>query len=324
MIKGMLPNDVGSPMVFKMDPAMMPVLQIGMSGGRDLVELTHLAEDMVKPRLERLPGAAWVCVTGGRTREVHVLVDPVRLDSFGLSLGQVAQVLRTENVELSGGNLAEGKKEFVIQTTGEFKDLHQLASTPLITPQGTVVYLKDIADVAQGYTDLTQETYMNRRPGVGIHVLKQSGSNTVQVADRVKRELESLRKELPGNVEVNVVFDQAEFIQRAINRVVSNAMVGAVFAVLILFLFLRSLRTTLVIVLSIPISIIAAFVLVYFAGLTLNMISLGGLALGVGMVVDNSIVVLENIYRYRQEGCPLWEAVTAGPRRWRWPSPFRL
>ncbi len=312
MIKGMLPEDVKNPMVFKMDPAMMPVLQVGMSGGRDLAELTRLAEDVVKPRLERLPGAAWVIVTGGRAREVHVLVDPVKLDSFGLSLEQVAQALRAENIELSAGSLAEGKKEFVIRTTGEFRDLAQLAGVPLITPQGSVVYLKDVAEITQGYTDAAQETYMNGRPSVGAHVLKQSGANTVQVAERVKRELEALKKELPGNVEVNTVFDQSRFIRDAIDSVVNNAMIGAVLAVLILFLFLRHVRTTLVIALSIPISIIATFILVYFAGLTLNMLSLGGLALGVGMVVDNSIVVLENIYRYRQEGYSLWEAATAG------------
>jgi len=312
MVKGMLPDDVKNPMVFKMDPAMMPVLQVGMSGGKDLAELTRLAEDVVKPRLERLPGAAWVIVTGGRTREVQVLVDPVKLDSFGLSLGQVAQALRAENMELSAGSLAEGKKEFTIRTTGEFEDLAQLAGVPLVTPQGSVVYLKDIARVAQGYTDLTQETYMNRRPSVGIHVLKQSGANTVKVTERVQKELEALKKELPGSVEVNTVFDQSQFIRDAINSVARNALIGAALAVLILFLFLRHVRTTLVIALSIPISIVATFILIYFGGLTLNLLSLGGLALGVGMMVDNSIVVLENIYRYRQEGHSLWEAATAG------------
>ncbi|MDH7577563.1 MAG: efflux RND transporter permease subunit [Bacillota bacterium] len=312
MIKGMLPADAENPMVFKMDPAMMPVIQVGMSGGKDLAELTRLAEDVVKPGLERLPGAAWVIVTGGLTREVHVLVDPVKLDSYGLSLEQVAQALRAENMELSAGSLAEGKKEFTVRTTGEFEDLAQLAGIPLVTTGGSVVYLKDIARISQGYTDLTQATYMNGRSSVGIHVLKQSGSNTVEVAERVRKELEALKKELPGNVEVNTVFDQSEFIRDAINSVVRNALIGAALAVLILFLFLRHIRTTLVIALAIPISIIATFILVYFAGITLNMLSLGGLALGVGMMVDNSIVVLENIYRYRQEGRSLWEAATAG------------
>ncbi len=312
MIKGMLLEGVKSPMVVKMDPALMPIIQVGVSGGRDLEGLTRLAEDEIKPRLERLPGAAWVIVTGGRTREVQVLVDPVRLDSYGLSMTQVMQALRSENAELTAGNLRQGKKEVIVTTTGEFEDLLQLANLPLTTPQGTVVALKDVSEIRQGFADMSQETYMDRAPSVGIHVLKQSGANTVQVAERVKAELAAMEKELPGNVKVHTVSDQSRFIRASINNVVKHALIGSVLAILILFLFLRSVRSTVVIALSIPISIIATFTMVYFAGLTLNMVSLGGLALGVGLIVDDSIVVLESIYRYRQTGHSVWESVTAG------------
>lgn len=312
MVRGMLPDDVGSPMVVKMDPAMMPIVQIGVSGGRDLEELTRLVEDEIKPRLERLEGAAWVVVTGGRTREVQVLVDPVKLDSYGISMTQLMQALRSENAELTAGNLRQGKKDVIITTTGEFQDLMQLANLPLTTSQGTVVYLKDVSEVKEGFADMTQETYMNRAPSVGIHVLKQSGANTVQVAERVKGELAALQKELPGNIKVNTVYDQSRFIRASINTLVEHALIGSLLAVLILFFFLRSVRSTLVIAISIPVSIIATFTMVYFAGLTLNMVSLGGLALGVGLIVDDSIVVLESIYRYRQSGHTVWESVTAG------------
>jgi len=312
MIEGYLPEDVEKPTVFKMDPSMMPVIQVGLSGGKGIAELTHLAKDLIKPRLERLPGAAWVIISGGRTEEVHVLVDPVKLESYGLSLPQVAQVLQAENLELSGGTLLKGKKDFVIRTTGEFRDLAQLASIPLTTLDGSTVYLKDIARISQCYADPTQETYLNGRPGVGISVLKQSDANTVEVAERVKAELERLKKELPGNVEVVVAYDQSRFIRESINSVANNALIGAILAVCVLFLFLRNFRTTLVVALAIPISIITTFILIYFAGLTINMISLGGLALGVGMMVDSSIVVLENIYRHRQEGHSLWEAAITG------------
>lgn len=312
MIKGILPEDVNSPMVMKMDPAMMPIVQVGISGGRDLAELTRLAEDVVKPRLERLPGAAWVTITGGRTREVHVLVDPVKLNEYGLSLSQVTQTLRSENIELSAGTLGQGKKDLLIRTSGEFEDLTQLANTPLTTPSGTVVYLKDISEVKQGFVDITQETRMNGHPSVGVHIQKQSGSNTVNVAQAINEELENMKKDLPGNVEINAIIDQSEYIRDSIRSVVENALIGSLLAVLIIFLFLRNMRSTLVIALSIPISIIATFILVYFAGISLNMLSLGGLALGVGMIVDDSIVVLESIFRWRQAGHSRWEAATAG------------
>ncbi|MGB9793168.1 MAG: efflux RND transporter permease subunit, partial [Thermacetogeniaceae bacterium] len=312
MVRGMLPDGVGSPMVVKMDPAMMPIVQIGVSGGRDLEELTRLVEDEIKPRLERLPGAAWVVVTGGKKREVQVLIDPLKLDSYGISMAQVMQALRSENAELTAGKLRYGKKDVIITTTGEFQDLLQLANIPLTTPQGGVVYLKDVSEIREGFADMSQETYMNRAPSVGIHVLKQSGSNTVQVAERVREELETLKKQLPGNIKVNTVYDQSRFIRDAINTLVKHAVVGSLLAVIILFVFLRSVRSTLVIAISIPICIIATFTMVYFAGLTLNMVSLGGLALGVGLIVDDSIVVLESIYRYRQRGCSVWESVTAG------------
>lgn len=312
MIRGMLPDDAGDPMVMKMDPAMMPVIQIGVSGGRDLAELTRLAEDVIKPRLERLPGAAWVVVTGGHTEEVHVLVDPVKLDSYGLSLSQVAQVLRGENMELSAGTLDQGKREFMIKTTGEYQDLLQLANIPLTTPGGSVVYLRDISEIKQGYTDVTQETRMNGRPSVGVHVLKQSGANTVSVSNVVQDELELLKDELPGEVQAKAIFDQAEFIEDSIRTVVKHALIGSLLAILVIFLFMRNVRSTLIIGISIPISIITTFVMMYFGNLTLNLLSLGGLAMGVGMIVDDSIVVLESIYRYREAGASLWEAATAG------------
>ncbi len=312
MIRDYLPDGAGDPTVMKMDPNVMPVLQISLSGGRDLAELTRLAEEEIKPRLERLPGAAWVVVTGGRTREVQVLVDPVKLNSYGLSLSQVAQALGAENVGLSAGTLKQGKKELLVTTSGEYEDLLQLANTPLTTPGGAVVYLKDISEIKQGYADLTQKTSLNGQPAVGVHVLKQSGANTVQVSRAVQEELAALQKELPGRVKTGVVFDQADFIRTSIDTVVNHALQGAILAVLVIFLFLRSFRSTVIIGLSIPISIIATFVMMYFGGLTLNILSLGGLAMGVGMIVDDSIVVLEVIYRYREAGASPWEAATAG------------
>lgn len=301
-VRDQLPGGVKNPMVLKMDPSSLPVMTIGMSGGKDLADLTRLAEDKVKPGIERVPGAARVTVSGGSTNEVQVLVDPLKLSSYGLSLSQVAQALQAENTEVTAGTLKEGKKELTVKTTGEFQSVEELAGVPLTTSQGAVVYLRDVAQVGSGYADMDQYSYLNGKPCVSLSIQKQSGANTVEVAQGVRQQLEKLKKDLPASVRLEVVSDQSSFITEAINTVKESAELGGILAVLIIFLFLRNLRSTLVVAISIPISIITTFTLLYFKGVTLNMISLGGLALGVGLIVDDSIVVLESIYRHRQEG----------------------
>jgi HAE1 family hydrophobic/amphiphilic exporter-1 len=284
----------------------------GSTSSTTLADLTHSAAEIVKPRLERLPGVAWVVIGGGVSSEVHVLMDPAKMEAHGLSIDYVAQILMGENLGITAGTIKHGEKELRITTKGEFEDLEQIANTPIVTPKGSLVYLKDISQVKQSFGDITQKTSMNGVPSVGISIFKQTGANTVQVAEAVHQEFESLKKELPENTQINTVFDQSEFIKLSIDSVKSNALIGAFLAILIIFLFLRNVRTTLVIAISIPISIITTFIMMYFAGFTLNMLSLGGLALGVGMIVDDSIVVLESIFRYREAGCSAWESATAG------------
>ncbi len=326
LVRSFLPSGVKDPMIFKLDPSLLPVIQAGMSIGSEdaasgdsvkdtpatLADLTHSAAELAKPRLERLPGVAWVVVSGGVSSEVHVLMDPAQMEAHGLSIDYVAQILMGENLGITAGTIQHGQKELRITTKGEFEDLEQIANTPITTPKGSLVYLKDISQVKQSFSDVTQKTSMNGVPSVGISIFKQTGANTVQVAEAVSEEFESLKKELPENTQINTIFDQSEFIKLSIDSVKSNALIGAFLAILIIFLFLRNVRTTLVIAISIPISIITTFIMMYFAGFTLNMLSLGGLALGVGMIVDDSIVVLESIFRYREAGCSAWESATAG------------
>lgn len=301
LVMSRLPDGVDRPRVVKFDPSMMPIMILSVSSeGRDLASLKTLLEDKVAPRLERVQGVAYATVMGGPKEEVRVLVDSRRLAGYGFSLSQLVQALKAENLNLPGGTIKQGKREFILRTTGEFKSLDELRNLVVTNSQGVSVRLGDLADVEE-VEEQKEYALLNGRPSIGIMIQKETDANTVKVANQVRREMEKLSRELSG-LKYSYVFDQSKFIQRSIGRLTSNAISGAVLAIVILYLFLRNVRSTLVIALSIPISIIATFTLVYFNGLTLNMMSLGGLALGVGMLVDNSIVVLENIYRHREEG----------------------
>lgn len=310
MIKDMLPEEAQAPIVYQFDMNMIPVLQFSLSNGDDLVALKNLAEDTIKSRLERLDGVASVTIEGGVEREIKVNILPEKLEGYGLSLAQVISLLRAENLNLPGGTVEEGKSQFTVRTTGEFSDVSEIEELPVVT-SGGVIKLGDIAEIEDGYKDKNTNVYMNDNPCLLIQVQKQSGTNTVKVADRINRELTKIEKEM-SEVKFQIIFDQSTYIKRSIGSVASNALLGGILAVLILFLFLRNFRTTFIIATSIPISIIATFVLIFFSGITLNMMSLGGLALGVGMMVDNSIVVLESIFRYRENGYSRQDAAREG------------
>lgn len=312
-IKPMLPDDIDQPSVLRMDPSQIPIVQIGMTGGQNPAELRNIAEDVVKNRLERLEGVASVVITGGLTREIQVQVDPVKLQGYGLSLAQVVQALRAENLNLASGEVVDAKKNLAIRTLGEFRDIAEIENILVGTSQGNFVRLRDISEVTDGFKKAGQLTRMDGQASLGIHVLKQTGSNVVQVAGRVNAELKKLEQELAGKkVHIRTVVDFSEFVKLSIANVKRHTISGAALAVLVLFLFLRNWRSTVVVALSIPISIISTFILLYSFDMTLNMMSLGGLALGVGRMVDDSIVILENIYRHRQEGYSLIEAAKKG------------
>lgn len=307
-IKPFLPEGAKSPMVIKFDPSMMPVMQLALYGGNDIVQLKNIADDVITKRLLRLEGVASVNVVGGLEREIDINVDPDKLAFYGLSMQQIARTLQAENMNLPGGTVSQGKKDYLIRTTAQFKDISEIENLPIPLPQGGTISLKNLAEIKDTHKEVSTIARFNGKPSITMMIRKQSSYNTVQVANRIKAEMEKIKKVVPEGIGYVPVLDQAEFIEKSIGNVTSNAITGALLAVLVLYLFLRNLRTTVIIALSIPISIIATFVLIYFNHLTLNMMSLGGLALGVGMLVDNSIVVLENIFRHRQEG---EEAITA-------------
>lgn len=314
MIKSGLPDDVGTPTVLKMDPTMMPIIQAGVSGSRDLASLQQITEDVIKKRLERIEGVASVAITGGLVSEVEVKVDPVKMDTYGLSINQITQTLQGENMNLSSGEIEDGKETLLVRTVGELKRIEDFEQIIINGSNGVQVKLKDVALISFTHQKPTQYTRVNQKASLSINILKQTGSNIVRVADKVNEEIKALEKELPAGVKIDVVVDQSVFIKQSIQQVVNNTIAGGILAVLVLLVFLRNIRSTLIIGLSIPFSVIATFILVYFAGITLNVMSLGGLALGVGMMVDSAIVILENIYRYRQLGYGYVDAAIEGTR----------
>lgn len=302
LVRGFLPADAGRPMIFRFDPALMPVLQVGMGGDMDRAALTTLARDVVKNRLERIAGVAAVAVEGGLVSEVRVNVDLQRLAALGISLGQLEQALALENMNFVGGQFSAGGRRFQVRTLGQFTSLEEMGGIVVGQDARGPVYLRDLAELQMAYKDDQVISRMNGENIVSINVRKQSDANTVQVAAAVKREMQRLERELPGNVRFIVAVDTSEYIVLSINNVIRVVLIGALLAVLILFFTLGSFSSTMIISTAIPISVIAVFSLMYFRSMTLNIVTLGGMALGVGMMVDNAIVILENIYRYRKLG----------------------
>lgn len=302
LISAYLPEDAGKTTLFKLDPNMMPVMVLGFGGDIDLVTLDKLVNDVVKPRLERVDGVASVSVDGGLQREIRISAAPQRLQAYGLSLNSLISYLRMENRNVSAGTIEEGLKEHRIRVIGEFDSIKEIEDLQIPLNTGGHVRLGELATVEDTVKDKDVFVFMDGKPSIQINIQKQTDANTVKVSDAIMVALEDMKEFLPKETENKIAFDSAEFIRYSISNVTRNAILGAILAVFVLLLFLRNIRSTLIIGTAIPISIIATFILMYFGGLTLNMISLGGLALGIGMMVDNAIVILENIYRHRQEG----------------------
>ncbi len=310
-IESFLPDGAEKPMVVKMDPNMMPILQIGVSGG-DLEQLQDIAEDIIEPRLSRIPEIASVYITGGNVRQISVEVDPVKLENYNLTLSQVTSVLQAENFNMSGGQYEQGQRKYYVRNLQQFETIADIEDVRILTGTGQAIRLGDIAVIEDGYADTTQYTRVNGEPAVGIHCMKQTGANTVSASKQVMSELDKIEQELSLDLEISVVMDQADYIRQSIQNTEKMILEGALLAILVIFLFLRNWRSTFIIFVSIPISIITTFILMYFTNSTVNLITMGGLALGVGRIVDDSIVVFENIYRHRQLGEPRMQAAQKG------------
>ncbi len=303
LVRRFLPEGIDNPMIIKFDPSMMPVMFLAVSSpDRGLDDMRTLAEDTIAQRLARINGVALVSAAGGLEREIQVRLDRGRLEGTGLSLEQIKMALAAANLDLPGGHLKIGATDFLVRTTGQFQTVEEIAATVVASPRGVPVRLRDVAEVKDDYIENTSVLSINGKPGVLVQIQKASAANTVQVAQRVRQELAKLQADLPTGVAISTIFDSAEHIEMSINGVKQEVLIGGLLAVFLILLFLGNWRSTLIVSLAIPISIVATFALLYFAGMTLNIATLGGLALGVGRLVDDAIVVLENIYRHMQAG----------------------
>ncbi len=297
---GRLPEDAERPRLMKFDVANFPIMILGVSSPLDPLELTDLIENQVTYRLEQIHGVATVDVWGGFNREVQVNLDPGRVQALQLPLDQVIESLRAANIDLPAGELEQGRYEVMVRAPAEYTDLDQIRDTVVAMREGAPVTLGQIAEVEETHAKLSRIVRINGVPGIRMAVRKQADANTVEVTQAVEAEMERINRDFPQISMVSII-NQGTFIERSIANVARSVGYGGLLAGLVLLFFLRHVRSTVVIALSIPISVVATFALVYFGGMTLNLMTLGGLALGVGMMVDSSIVVLENIYRRRQE-----------------------
>lgn len=297
-----LPDDAGTPSIFKMDSNSMPIMRIAVNGNRDRNELREIADNTITDLIEQTDGVAEASVYGGRDKIVRVDLSQNRLSAYGITITEVSSALSRQNLELGGGKITEGFYDYTIRTTGEFASVEQINSTVITTRNGYIVRLSDIGKAYLGYRDKSNEVLINGQPGVYISVTKQSGKNSVTVANSVYKKLDEIQEILPGDMSMQIVWDTTDSIRDTINTLLESAMQGLVLAVLILFLFLKNFKSTIIIAISIPLSIIITMLCMNFAGLTLNMMTLTGLILGVGMIVDASIVMIENIYVYRSRG----------------------
>jgi HAE1 family hydrophobic/amphiphilic exporter-1 len=312
-IIGRLPEDVDRPTLRKFDPAQSPVLMLGALSDLDPIQVRKIIDQQISYRIERVPGVASVDVWGGLEREIQVNLLPDKVKALGLPLDGIISKIRQENIDVPAGTIEKGNYEIVIRIPGVYTDIGQISDTIVAMRAGAPIRLKDIASVEDSYSRITRVARINDTPGVRVMVYKQSGKNTVNIVEGVQKEIAQLSADYP-QIRFITVRDSAKFIRSAISNVASSAMYGGLLAVVVLLFFLANFRSTLVIALSIPISIIATFTLIYFGHMTLNVMSLGGLALGVGMMVDSSIVVLENIFRMKHGGTPTVTACVEGSK----------
>ncbi|MDH3523484.1 MAG: efflux RND transporter permease subunit [Acidobacteriota bacterium] len=307
-----LPEQAQEPVVLRFDPANDPILRLYLTGGESLYQLRYVGEEVVKKDLESTEGVAAIKVNGGYEEEVQVQVDEGKLALVGLTIQQVNDRLLAENVNQAGGSLYESEARYLVRANNEFVDLDDILQTVLTSPAGRAVRVADVATVTRGHKRREVVTRYGGREAVELAVYKEGDANTVQVAKAVRARLASIEDEVPEGIEIAAGVDQSKFIEASIREVLSNAGLGGLIAIVVLLFFLKDLRSTLIIGVSIPISIVTTFFLMYRTGTTLNIMSLGGLALGVGMLVDNAIVVLEAVYKHREAGKGAFAAARDG------------
>ncbi len=312
LVRDYIPEDASQPVLFKFDPSMTPIMVLSIEGRRDLESLRFIAENTIQTNLEQIDGVASVSVEGGLEKQIHIDLNRTLLASYGLSIDQIVNVVRAENLNVTGGAVTEGARKYSLRTIGRLDDLTEIRAIIVGNNNGKPVYLENVAAVYTGYLEDEMDVKVDRSDAIILTVQKQSGTNTVLISNRVQERIDTIKRSLPEDVRLVELFVSADFINDAISNVWQIALLGGFLAVIVLLVFLRNLPTTLIVAVSIPLSIIITIIAMYFFNLTLNMLSLGGLALGIGMLVDNSIVIIENIFRYRESGAKAGEAARHG------------
>ena len=311
MVKGSLPDEAGTPTLMKLDLNAMPIITYSVRGS-DLVTLNNLAEDTIIPRLERINGVASVSSSGGREREIQVLLDPAKMQSYGISVPQIIQAIGTDSITGSAGNIDRGSREISLRVLGEYTSISDINNIQISLGGLNSIPLRDLAKVQDSYKTMESYAYVDGDTALTLNVMKASGGNTVQVARDVHAEVAALNAILPTGVEIQTFMDTSEFIQDSISNIVEHGLLGALIATVLLFLFFRSFRSTLVIVIVLPISVVTTFTLMYLFGQTINIITMAGMLLGLGSLIDFAVVVLESIYRHREENYGIIEAAKKG------------
>jgi len=313
LIKDYLPTDASKPLVFVFDPSMMPISYFSISSPYlGPAELRKLSEEKIEPLLERVEGVASVQTQGGLQRQINVYINPVLLSSYNLSPNDVLQAIQYGSGLQPSGTIETTGKSYNLRVFSEYTTLDQIRSTILTYKSGVPVYIKDVAGVEDSYKENASEVRADYGEGVMLMIMKQSDANTVITSRKIKEALPEIISRLPQGTKVSIIWDQAEFILRSVNNLRNTALIAFIMAFIVIYFFLRNIRGSIVMGISIPVSIIATFAVMFLANVTLNIISMAGLALAVGMLVDNSIVALENIYRHREMGESLIEAAESG------------
>jgi HAE1 family hydrophobic/amphiphilic exporter-1 len=308
-----LPLEANRPLLLRFDPASEPIMRLGLLYSEDaaldaasnearLKSLRRFAEDSIKTDLEAEEGTAAVKVSGGLEDEIEIRVDQQKLSQLGISINQIAARIRAENVNLSGGRLEEGDQRFLVRTLNEFESVDEMRDAIVAYVAGRPVYLRDVATVERGYKDREAITRVRGQESVELAVYKEGDANTVQVANRIRARLDAISDDLPPGTELITIYDQSTFISSSVSDVRNAAILGGIIAIIVLYGFLSDSRATVITGIAIPVSVIGTFLLMYLNDVSLNIMSLGGIALAVGMLVDNSIVVLENIVRKKEQG----------------------
>lgn len=314
LIKSTLPDDANEPMIMQIDINSMSAMYISASvEGKDSSEVKKIIDDEIAPRLERVNGVGSVNVTGGNEKEIKVVLDQEKIRGYGLSESGISGIIASENLNTPLGDIKQGNKNLTLRVKGEYESIEEIKKLPLTTASGAVIRLSDVAEVYEDYTDTSSKAYTNGINSVNISVSKQSTANTVSVSDGVLKEMEKIENEYP-NVDFLIISDPADYIRDSLSNVVDSLIQGALLAVVILYIFLRNFKSTMIAAVAMPTSVVFTFAAMKICGVNFNMMSLGGLTLGVGMLVDNSIVVLESIFQKLEQGIDRFEAATEGAR----------